>query len=129
LLFFSYCNATHEKTSGKVASSVEQYLPELFKPNLLCAGYESAEQGSCKGDSGGPLMIFKTKTSQFFQLGMVAGSVSRSCGDRDIPAYYTRLDYPNIANFIQDPANFIQYPEIFIKQGKYDANFFVQNHC
>jgi len=95
----SYCNTTHEKTSGKIAISVEKYLPQLFQPTLLCAGYESAEQGSCEGDSGGPLMVFNTKSSQYFQVGMVSGGVS-SCGDRDIPGYYTRLDHPEIANFI-----------------------------
>ena len=33
---------------------------------------------------------------------MVAGGVA-SCGDKDIPGYYTRIDYPEIANFIQAP--------------------------
>ena len=101
----SYCNTTHEKTSGKIAALVEQYLPELFQPTLLCAGYESADQGSCGGDSGGPLMVFNTTSSQFFQVGMVSGGVS-SCGDKDIPGYYTRLDHPEIADFVLDPENF-----------------------
>jgi len=80
---------------------VENHLPDLFQPSILCAGYESAEQGACKGDSGGPLMVFDTKLSQFFQIGLVSGGVSSSCGDKDIPGYYTRLDYPEIADFIQ----------------------------
>ncbi len=96
---------THEKISGKAAALAEQYLPDLFQPNLLCAGYESAEQGSCQGDSGGPLMIFNTTTLQYFQVGMVAGAVS-SCGDKDIPGYYTRLDYPDISDFVEDPEFF-----------------------
>ena len=102
---FSYCNTTHEKTSGSIASLVQRYLPQLFQPNLLCAGYESSQHGSCQGDSGGPLMVYNTNTSQYFQLGMVSGGVS-SCGDKEIPGYYTRLDFPEIADFIQDPENF-----------------------
>jgi hypothetical protein len=58
-LFFSYCNETHENVFGSVKKRVETFLPQLFQPNLLCAGYESSEQGSCLGDSGGPLMFFK----------------------------------------------------------------------
>ena len=80
-------------------------MPQLFQPNLLCAGYESSQHGSCQGDSGGPLMVYNTNTSQYFQLGMVSGGVS-SCGDKEIPGYYTRLDFPEIADFIQDPENF-----------------------
>jgi secreted trypsin-like serine protease len=86
---------------------VKEYLPDLFQPNLLCAGYESAEQGSCQGDSGGPLMVFNTKALQHFQVGIVAGAVS-SCGDKEIPGYYTRLDFSDIAYFIQDPEKFLK---------------------
>ena len=38
----------------------------------------------------------------WLKVGMVAGGVA-SCGDKDIPGYYTRIDYPEIANFIQAP--------------------------
>ena len=104
--FFSHCNITHASTSGAIKNLVNDYLPDLFQPSILCAGYESAEQGACKGDSGGPLMVFNTKRSQYFQIGLVSGGVSSSCGDKDIPGYYTRLDYPEIADFILDPDQF-----------------------
>ncbi len=35
---------------------------------------------------------------------MVSGSVSSECGDKEIPSYFTRLDYPEIATFIADPS-------------------------
>jgi secreted trypsin-like serine protease len=50
-------------------------------------------------------MVFNTTTKQYYQVGMVSGGVS-TCGDKLIPGYYTRLDYPKIANFIQNPENF-----------------------
>jgi len=98
---YSYCNTTHENTSGKTKALVKQYLPELFQPTLLCAGYESADQGSCQGDSGGPLMFYNTKLLQFFQVGIVSGGVS-ICGDKEIPGYYTRLDHPDISEFVHN---------------------------
>jgi hypothetical protein len=41
---------------------------------------------------------------QHFQVGLVSGGVSR-CGDKNVPSYFTRLDYPEIATFIADPEN------------------------
>jgi len=35
---------------------------------------------------------------------LVSGGVSR-CGDKNVPSYFTRLDYPEIATFIADPEN------------------------
>ena len=58
----SYCNFTHE--NAIIENVVQNYLPQLFQPILLCAGYETSEQGSCKGDSGGPLMIHDTSNTK-----------------------------------------------------------------
>jgi len=41
-------------------------------------------------------------TAQYIQVGMVGGSGSR-CGDVGSPSYFTRLDHPEIANFIAAP--------------------------
>ncbi len=37
----------------------------LFQLNLLCAGYDAAQQGSCEGDSGGPLAFFNTTSLKY----------------------------------------------------------------
>ena len=42
-------------------------------------------------------------SSQHFQVGLVSGAVSTKCGDKNIPSYFTRLDHPQIANFIFTP--------------------------
>ena len=41
-------------------------------------------------------------SSQYFQVGLVSGGVSK-CGDKYIPSYFTRLDHPEIADFISAP--------------------------
>ena len=40
--------------------------------------------------------------TQYFQVGLVSGGVSK-CGDKNIPSYFTRLNYPEIAAFIEAP--------------------------
>jgi len=61
-IIFRECNETHENASEEFIQMVDIYLPRLFQPNLICAGagYNNSEKGPCKGDSGGPLMIFDT---------------------------------------------------------------------
>ena len=63
------------------------------------------EQGSCKGDSGGPLIIENTETSpnRYVQIGVVSGSAV--CGDERFPGAYARLDNPEISNFIFNTIN------------------------
>ena len=96
---------------GATKNLVEKYLPELFQPHLLCAGYPASSRGSCEGDSGGPLMAHNEELGQYFQIGMVSGGVSH-CGNTDIPDYYVRLDHPQVAEFIKDPENY-QHQEAF----------------
>ena len=90
---------------GTTRHVVDNYLPELFQPHLLCAGYKASSRGSCLGDSGGPLMAHNETLGQYFQVGMVSGGVSH-CGNTDIPDYYVRLDHPEIAGFVSDPENY-----------------------
>ncbi len=90
---------------GITKKVVEKFLPELFLPHLLCAGYPASSRGSCVGDSGGPLMVYSESLGQYFQAGMVSGGVSH-CGNTDIPDYYVRLDHPEIAGFLSDPENY-----------------------
>jgi len=68
----------------------------------MCAGNKGSKEGSCKGDSGGPLMIFNTAETLFTQVGVVAGGInSDQCGNFDLPTVYTRLDHPEILGFIE----------------------------
>ena len=57
------------------------------------------KQGSCKGDSGGPLMIQDLESKRWVQIGTVAGSVG-DCGDINLPGIYVRLNHPSVSNFI-----------------------------
>ena len=98
----SYCNRTHSNAIGITKNLVERYLPDLFQPHLLCAGYPASSRGSCQGDSGGPLMLFDESVGQYFQIGLVSGGVS-NCGNTEIPDYYVRLDHPEVSRFLNNP--------------------------
>ena len=74
-------------------------LPNLFEDNLLCAGTDIGGQGSCRGDSGGPLMQFSRSDGSWIQFASVQGSVG-NCGDIDYPGIYIRLDHHSVMKFI-----------------------------
>ena len=40
------------------------------------------------------------RSRQYYQVGSVIGGVSTNCGDRDYPGIYSRIDNPEILNFI-----------------------------
>ena len=63
---------------------------------------QNEEQGSCHGDSGGPLIIENTDThpNRHVQIGIVTGAAI--CGDEKFPGAYARIDHPDIWNFIYD---------------------------
>ena len=63
---------------------------------------QNAEQGSCHGDSGGPLIFENTDAfpNRHVQIGIVTGAAV--CGDERFPGAYARVDHPDIWNFIYD---------------------------
>ena len=59
--------------------------------------------GSCKGDSGGPLMHFVSGDGEepyYVQVGVVHGGIGE-CGSKDFPGIYARLEDEDNLNFIR----------------------------
>ena len=96
---FSYCNLTHTKTSVFKESVVQKTLPNLFQDDLLCAGDIVGSQGSCKGDSGGPILTSNLFSKKWTQIGIVYGAIGE-CGEKDYPGIYIRLNHPLVLDFI-----------------------------
>lgn len=57
-------------------------------PEMLCAGYKTGGKDSCKGDSGGPLMV-RQRDGRFVLVGLV--SAGFSCGKPGQPGIYHRI--------------------------------------
>ncbi len=86
-------------SSLSLKDTITEKLPHLFQNHVLCAGTDVGGQGSCKGDSGGPLMFRNRETNTWIQFALVQGAV-RDCGDIDYPGIYIRLDDSEIFSFI-----------------------------
>ncbi len=44
------------------------------------------------------------RSGQYFQIGSVIGGIATNCGDREFPGIYSRIDHPDILNFISTNA-------------------------
>jgi len=72
------CEVWHEKAGITV---------HLY-PEMMCAGYRDGGKDSCKGDSGGPLMV-RQRDGRFVLVGLV--SAGFSCGKPGQPGIYHRI--------------------------------------
>ena len=79
---------------------IQKLLPNELQNDLLCAASPVADQGSCKGDSGGPLMIYDWKTRRWTLVASVEGQIGE-CGNRDYPGIYVRISQKEVLSFIQ----------------------------
>ena len=87
------------KASATLEKTIQEVIPQLFQNQLLCAGVSVWNQGSCKGDSGGPLLYKDDDSGKYIQIGTVRGAFGQ-CGDRDYPGIFVRVDHPSIWKFI-----------------------------
>ena len=73
----SQCETWHRKRGISV----------ILYPEMMCAGYKTGGKDSCKGDSGGPLMV-RQKDGRWVLVGLV--SAGFSCGQPGQPGIYHR---------------------------------------
>ena len=107
----SYCIDQHNigKWLQKVGPKIRRNLPgnPMIKANQLCGiddGVRTDVHGSCPGDSGSPAIRKNHRNEAYEQVAVVHGSVG-SCRADIFPTVFTRLDDPNIFQFVNKHLN------------------------
>lgn len=77
----------------KLSDCIHKYAAKKIRTNIwenqVCAGGEAGKD-SCRGDSGGPLMLFDPKAERFNLIGVVSyGHIK--CGFEGVPGVYTHV--------------------------------------
>ena len=106
----TYCINQHNK--GKIFHLFDRQIKRNFpqtpmiKSNQICAGVDgiSADAGSCAGDSGSPAIKKDYVRNAFYQVAVLHGSVG-SCSAAVFPTVYTRLNDPEILEFVTKSIN------------------------
>ncbi len=99
------CAGISQKRTTRVVKVVFPMVMQYYTiTQISTIGYEFGGSGSCKGDSGGPLMRYTYEdgpsSAKFVQQGIVQGGVG-TCGSKDFPSIYVRLRDPEVLEFIQ----------------------------
>ena len=81
---------------------------------MKCAFQEVSRgpRGSCKGDSGGPLLSYQTNGGFYVQTGVVQGS--DGCGDANFPTIFGRIQDPEIFSFIKKVGTVMLTQDIYV---------------
>jgi len=96
------CNSSYDISgSSKIAQHRKKFLPNLFNSEVICAGSTVYDVGSCKGDSGAPLIeiINKGGQSQVLIRGVVHGCIGGCCS-KEYPTVFANLADKKIWNFV-----------------------------
>ena len=74
---------------------------KVLLPFLLPGNRRASSEGTCPGDSGGPLLIDEYMDGEFttVQNGVLHGSL-RKCSNQKYPAIFSRLSHPDIHNWL-----------------------------
>jgi len=99
---FRYCNKIFSEVQDEIKAGVHEFLPQQFKPGIICAQSKLKTQATCHGDSGSPFMIFNPTMKRFIQIGAVSGGLPvNQCGIKNNPTVLTTLNHPKTIQFIQ----------------------------
>ncbi len=95
LLNLGASSGVPETTLNQAYQIITDGLGDSLSGNMICAGITSGERDSCKGDSGGPLMV-RQPDGGWLQVGIVSWGKSPlfaddPCGHENLFAVYTKV--------------------------------------
>lgn len=76
----------------------------------MIPGYELGGYGTCRGDSGAPLVFYQAEGNaeddHYVQLGILHGSAKSQCSDKNYPSVFARLEDSEIWSFVMNQTYF-----------------------
>jgi secreted trypsin-like serine protease len=95
LLDFGVVGQIPQQNLEQAYTILTSKMGDRLSGNMICAGTPSGQRDSCKGDSGGPLMI-RRQDGRWMQVGVVSWGASPlgapiPCGHPELYAVYTRI--------------------------------------
>ena len=108
VLYTDECNENHNIT--KIGTAFERILEDTFydfpdttlKSYQICSTSFNEESGTCSGDSGAPGLYKRRQSKPFTQYAVLHGSIGDSCDNKKFPSLFTRIDEPEIFNWIKE---------------------------
>lgn len=76
-------------------------LGDLYVPNIMLCGDGDGVTGTCRGDSGGPILVKGPNDASDVQVGITSFSVG-GCAQEGSLVVYTRLSNPDLIDWINE---------------------------